>query len=262
MAVVYVKSFWMQKRDNLPEEYEDAIEIDKEENSFAIADGATEGIFSREWAEILVENFLVNPTEQLDANWMQACYEKFRERVTEKELPWHAENKLITQGAFSTLATLKIDEARNFFQLIAIGDSCVFWHDNEGIHFFPYRTVEEFSNRPYLLCTLPYNNSESLERQCIINNEFSEGSTTFFLATDALSCWFIKDCLDGNKPWEELDRINSTEEFENYINLLRDSKAIKNDDVSLIIVSYSYSCEVDNRGLSHDERLQYSHTES
>lgn len=255
MDKTIIKYFFNQKNGSTVEEYEDAFSINEKALTFAISDGATEATFSKEWSSILVENFTSNPTDYVSVEWLQNSLKKFNDIISTKNLPWHAELKLSTQGAFATLATLQIDIKSNTFCLSAIGDSCVFWLDNEGVHLFPYRSVEEFQNRPYLLCSLQHNNAEGIVNQRQVIEKLSKGRTLFFMATDALACWFVSEYINKKEPWVELLTISNQDEFESFIKELRTKMLIKNDDVTLIIIGYDNNCEVGNNGLSINEPI-------
>ena len=52
------RTFWLPRRGNSPEEYEDAFALDDASGRYAVADGATEGCFTGLWARLLVEDFV------------------------------------------------------------------------------------------------------------------------------------------------------------------------------------------------------------
>lgn len=54
-------TFRLHKRGNAPEEYEDAAAADLPAGRFAVADGATESSFAREWAKILADGIGLSP---------------------------------------------------------------------------------------------------------------------------------------------------------------------------------------------------------
>src|SRR3954453_9104554 len=69
---VTVTSFALPKSGNTPEEYEDAFypewqgERVLDRIRIAVADGATEGSFSRVWARMLAESFHATPSLQFE----------------------------------------------------------------------------------------------------------------------------------------------------------------------------------------------------
>ena len=60
----------------------------------------------------------------------------------------------------------------------------------------------------------------------------------FFLATDALAQWFLKQIEDQGRPWETLAAVCEGDEegFAAWIDTLRDEKEIRNDDVTLLVI--------------------------
>ena len=55
------QSFFLPKRGNAAEEYEDAFAGDPASGRFAIADGASESCFAAAWAKIVVESYVKTP---------------------------------------------------------------------------------------------------------------------------------------------------------------------------------------------------------
>lgn len=255
MEVRIINSFKTSKRGNLQEEYEDAYDISEDNSIIAISDGATEASFSKEWAQILVEYFVNNPVENITGEWLEELYSIFNAKVDISKLPWHAQNKIIEQGSYATLTGVYIDIEGKSLTSVSIGDSCLFWIDESGVHTFPFRSVEEFNSRPYLINTLKYNNVELSNEayQKVIHYEFDLGITRLYLATDALSCWFVKEYCNNREPWKALDGLTKELEFINLIDELRDSGDLKNDDVTLIIVEVINNREGNNSGISIDE---------
>jgi hypothetical protein len=60
----------------------------------------------------------------------------------------------------------------------------------------------------------------------------------FFLATDALSCWFLAECEAGRKPWESLASLRSREDFAAFVDRLRKARSLKNDDTTLLVFTW------------------------
>lgn len=257
MILTILGAFKTNKFGNSSDEYEDSFAISSDRFKIAISDGATEASFSKEWAEILVNYFINNPPEKVTNEWLEAVYAKFISSINISKLPWYAQNKVIEQGSYATLSGIKIDNEGGNFIGLAVGDSCIFWVDSEGYHLFPFRNVEEFNSRPFLISTMKQNNDEidNEKNQKIINNKLSSGKTVFYLMTDALACWFVGECCKGNIPWNELDNIKDEENFLSFISELRNSKALKNDDVTLVMLEVIGDSGVDNSVLSINERI-------
>lgn len=255
MEIRIINRFKTSKRGNSQEEYEDAYAISKDNSKIAISDGATEASFSKEWAQILVNHFVNNPVEIITSEWLEELYNIFNAKVDISKLPWYAQNKIIEQGSYATLTGVYIDIEDESFTFISIGDSCLFLVDENGVYSFPFRSVEEFNSRPYLISTLKYNNFELNNKvyQKSRHDKFQLGRTRLYLATDALSCWLVKEHCSNREPWKILDELMEQSEFINLIDKLRDSGDLKNDDVTLIIVEVINNREENNSGISINE---------
>ncbi len=245
------QAFWLPKEGNSWEEYEDAYwperQVDQKADafSFAVADGATETSFSGVWAKILVraycrgqlsERKLSKSLPRLQSAWLK--------RVSGKPLPWYAEEKL-RSGAFSSLLGLTVKffpgEGRAAeWQAIAIGDSCLFQvRGHNLITAFPLTHFEQFNSRPYLLSSNPTYNSY-LARNIVRAVGSWETDDAFYLMTDALACWFLKTIECGEKPWEIVRDLATSDQiapFAEWITELRKVGAIRNDDVTLLRVN-------------------------
>jgi hypothetical protein len=246
---VLVEPHWIQKRGSSSEEFEDAVcppersEFDQANVRCAVADGATESIFARRWAEQLVFAVchhelslqrLSSGIPQLRANW--------REWLVGKTLPWYADEKA-RQGAFAALVAVELTEnettgpQQGDWHAVAVGDSCLFHIRGEDILVrFPIDKAESFDNRPVLICSLGTDETE-------VNEEYRSGKWTqgdlFYLMSDALACWFIKHIDAGGRP-SDIPNHNSAGEiasFKDWVESLRDQGLIRNDDCTMLRVT-------------------------
>ena len=245
----YLKAFWLPKEGSTKSEYEDAFFPLKERNypiakrpRFAIADGATEASFSRLWARLLVCGFVrqrlgLPPTpEQL-----KPMQERWKSKVSGKSLAWYAEEKL-AYGAFAALLGLEFSEVHEETETVrtwkatAAGDCClVHVRADDIIGAFPIGDSALFNNRPDLLGSMTAANGPEKELVKTLYGTWG-CDDAFFLMTDALACWFFKDREAGNKPWIVLRNLDTQGQvsFHEFVTGLRNSKAMKNDDVTLL----------------------------
>jgi hypothetical protein len=59
----------------------------------------------------------------------------------------------------------------------------------------------------------------------------------FYLATDALSAWFLADNEAGRRPWETLRDLGTADaplSFADWVRMLRSRGVMRNDDVTLV----------------------------
>lgn len=241
---VTAKTFWMPKRGNAIEEYEDAAfpfeHFDAEVVEFkcAVADGATETSFAGLWAQLLVEGFA-------EKHPLKALRERWNADVRQRDLPWYAEEKL-EKGAYAALAGLHLKKGRgkkNSFSMEATGDCCVFHvRENQMIASFPMLRSEQFNNSPALICSHEDARVDAQMEKLSKKGEWKDGDT-FFLLSDALACWALKREEDMQDVANVLQNIETQEDLMRLVeeerqSILEDGRAaMKNDDVTLLCVT-------------------------
>ena len=233
---IVTHTFWIQKHGNEENEYEDSFHTEKMKKCFrcAVADGATEATYSGMWAEMVVRYlcnikfFKKGAFTPFSGIQFQKLQKEWFEKVFSKPLPWFAENKA-RQGAFATVLGIEL-HCSNHWRAVAVGDSCLFQvREDKVVIMFPIFASINFNNRPSLLSSNP--NSEVVVQS--IDGTWQTGDT-FYLMTDALACWFIKEIEKGQKPWHSLQHFSDNSKFRNWVELLRDRNEIRNDDVTLM----------------------------
>ena len=245
---------WLPKDGNSPEEYEDAFRVAIPDSGevtdggvalVAVADGASESAFAREWAQALVEAFVSRPpnlcdlTEDTLQAWLATPRERWSEQVPWDLLPWHGEAKART-GAFATLVGLTFeaapgDSSQLRWQALAVGDSCLFVvRDGQLAVSFPLEDAAEFGNAPSLICSNPA--SEALAWDGLGRHEGEcRAGDLFILASDALSCWFLSGAAAGERPWEALAALGPPD-WEAWVGEQRHEGLMRNDDTTLVAI--------------------------
>ncbi len=257
---VIVKIYCTPKRGNTADEYEDAYRPENEgeysDRVFyaAMADGASEGYLSGKWADILVREFIdgqngnqplinfVGETYPIWGKYLEDYLEK--RRLDQRPIQWYEEPGL-ENGAFSTFVGLTLLDGPNAYDktwiAAAIGDTCIFqFRQSELICSFPMRKAESFNAWPALISSNPANNR--LLPENIKNKEgLWECDDTFFIMSDAISAWFLKEHEANRQPYELLQEIiaSGKDSFLSWIEELRDKNEIRNDDVTLMSLSVS-----------------------
>jgi len=250
-----IDSSWLPKEGNTLLEYEDALypkitgSFENENVTVAVSDGASESLLSGKWAEFLVRLSCKKSSclENLDVFINRSCrgwrlwlksYIKTRERNS-KPIQWYEEPGL-NAGAFASLLCLNLhdeNEDGTNWDAIALGDSCLFQvRDSELITSFPIASSSQFDNRPYLLSSNPINNTHVLKHAKRLTGQWKKNDS-FFLMTDALAAWFIKQVEDGETPWISiLDSATAkyVQPLRELVKYLRERGTIRNDDVSVI----------------------------
>lgn len=228
------------KQGNDPCECEDSFCV--ADSSFAVADGASDGIYSDVWARILANSYC----RETPANWNSDAFsewiarrpriewEEWQTEVSAKELPWFAREKL-RNGSFATLAGVTFaPDLTGAWQACSYGDACLFVVRNDSLlHSFPITSSESFGNNPPLIPTLTGVSTEYFQ----IINGCAEAGDRFYLTTDALAQWFLAEVERNEKPWVAFDTgILSDDDLKSFVNEYRGHKLLKNDDVALIAI--------------------------
>jgi hypothetical protein len=239
-------SFWLPKRGHTAEEYEDACAADVPRGRFAIADGASESSFARQWARLLVQGFVQAPAAAPDrwADWLPAQQECWRVDVGDKPLPWYAETK-VQQGAFATFLGVTVEPSgllrRPRWQAVAVGDSCCFHLRGERLRqAFPAKHSDEFGTAPWLVGsrTPP---GEALDGKAVRAKGVWHTGDRLWLMTDALAQWFLQQVEAGLAPWQELGALLAAEDphpaFAAWIERQREAHGLRNDDVTWLAIS-------------------------
>ncbi len=243
-----IETFWIQKNGNTKGEYEDAWWIPRSTQlgeriaRCAVADGATDAVFSRLWARILTRSFgkgqfAPDPPDSVTISWTR-CSNLWKRAVRGRKLPWYAEEKA-RSGAYAALVGLELVVGEGgdggSWNALACGDSCLFQvRDSELINAFPLTRSDEFTNSPILLCSLGPRDDDATHVR------FTSGGwitgDRFYLMTDALANWFVANWEAGGRPWGALFDIGESP-FSEWLNALRASRQIKNDDCTLISIT-------------------------
>lgn len=232
----------LPKSGNALSEYEDAFcySPHREADVFrlAVADGATEASFSRQWARLLVRAYcdgqfaddaLRMAFPELQSKWLA--------KVSAKPLPWYAEEKL-QMGAYSSLMGLTLhapmENEVGKWEALAIGDSCLFKIQNkELIVKWPLDSSAQFNNSPILLSTKSENNDGLVVPQQT-SGKWSPGDL-FYLMTDAMAQYYLQVVEQGGLPESAMPDLSSAE-FSEYVAGLRSSGQMRNDDVTFLRV--------------------------
>ncbi len=234
-----VASFRCPKLGNSEAEYEDAIATNKSRLRFAVADGASESSFARLWAGLLVKAFVrgqitpltfLSDIAPLQVRWLR--------RVGSRSLPWYTQQKVAT-GAFAAFAGLSFESGRKrVWRSVAVGDCCMLQTRGDRLlHAFPMSTASEFTNRPLLVGSNPTSNLRAIESIQTDMGKWERGDG-FLLASDAMAAYLLGRLADEGRPLSAIITFGGSEMgFRAWIDELRASRAIRNDDISLMVIN-------------------------
>jgi hypothetical protein len=247
---LFAQAFWLPKAGSTEDEFEDAFwpmrlpsdgEEERSDFRIAIADGASETSFSALWAKLLVRSYAKGRLipERFEPA-LKGLQQRWYTIVTRRPLPWYAEEK-VKLGAAAALLGLHLRERAakrhgGRWEATALGDCCLMQvRAGRVIKRFPIERASQFSNSPFLLSSNPSACEGWPERMRHATGRWL-AEDCFYLMTDALAAWFLREKEDGHTPWEPLRALETggTPVFLDWIAQLRSAKRIRNDDVTLV----------------------------
>jgi hypothetical protein len=162
---------------------------------------------------------------ETDANWLDPAPAVL--------LPAQCDSKE-AEAASSPTATA------GHWRALAIGDTCLFHvRENAMIEVGPLQKSDEFDSRPVLLASRGPQQLAGSDTHVRMLGGTWRSQDTFYLVTDALAKWMLEQHEAGVSPWQVLQELGTDAEevpFERLIADLRSSKALHNDDTTLLRV--------------------------
>lgn len=218
-----------------------------------VADGATEGVLAGEWANITLKSLskaagaIHTPDDVMPhLNEAVQTWGRFKRLSTVNGtkpltvLPAWLEDEAVARGAFATACVAWFSDDGEW-NGAAIGDSCLFHlRQDELVKAWPLSTSSEFNNNPYLVSSEAAFNVDLAKHIKICGSRW-EREDHFYFATDALACWILKRYENQDSPWTKLasfDAIAAPEEFSEFVKNLREAGEIRNDDTTLVRVTF------------------------
>jgi hypothetical protein len=236
------RALWTPKRGNTEKQWEDAFDFVASAGVIAVADGAGAGIFSKLWANLLLESYIKGPVPLDDPaaveRWIGEQRAVWAKRVDYPNQRWSIQMRLDQTCGAATFLGLAIGdqpegpEGAAPWRAAAVGDVCLF-HVREGqlIDSFPVARSSDFGTTPPIFQSKPM---QPMPAAIIRDGALLPGDL-LLIATDALAQYLLSAVEAGNPPewcrfWD-LDQELWRQEIE----ALRDREAIVNDDCTLVV---------------------------
>lgn len=205
--------FCSPKKGSKKTEYEDAFSplysVGYSSNiiRLAIADGATESSFSKEWADILVDHFSQDEKFDLrNTDYLSLLSTQWGGNIKNDDLPWYAQSKL-KHGAHVAFLGITVALDKQKVIAIAVGDCCFFIiRDNKLISAFPLVDASQFNNTPDLIASDKGQNITLPKKIINFETDIQQGDL-LLMASDAFSAWFLSEVKKNNKPWNFIKEI-------------------------------------------------------
>lgn len=235
-----MSAFGLPKAGNAGAEYEDAYYPAGPGGyagallRFAVADGASEGMYSGAWAKLLVKVF----GRDQDESWLERSFRSWdswqrhelESRIARgRPLQWYEEPGW-RAGAFAAFLGLNLSE--DGWKATAVGDCCLFLLRAHRLHqAFPLDASRSFGNRPALLCSRRAGN-----RGLVLQEAGGRvvARDRFYLMTDALACYFLREKERGTGLGPVIATLEG--DFDRHVPSLRAAALLKNDDVTMVSI--------------------------
>jgi hypothetical protein len=259
----FVAQYLVPKDGHSPEQCEDAFAVlpvvvpaeqVNEPIVAVVCDGASESLLARDWAGLLAGHVAqrvhgrrgrlrsVRDAASAIGSAIRAWDTHLadylaRREIEGKPVAWY-EQPGLERGAYATVLAVCVEpyETGWRWRAAALGDTCLF-HVRKGseARAFPLTHALEFDTSPALA------NSRNTDIDLMVRNiAFAGGDCVMgdalFLATDALAAWFLREAEGGGQPWMDLRGFadKTLEDFAQFVDNLRTSGAMRNDDVALV----------------------------
>jgi hypothetical protein len=220
-------AYWAPKSATPEAEWEDGAAYSRRTGRFAIADGASAGSGSREWAYTLVRDFVATGGALTNFDsWLAATRAGFDPRSAEFPPPrvpdWVRASNEHT-GAYATFLGAHLESAR--LRAVAVGDCCLFHVTATGVRTFPLASASDFGSQPSLVASRADASAPALTYQADL-----APADVVLAATDALAQWVLTD-IAANLP--VLLGIGHRG-FRDLCGDLRAGRHMRDDDVTLL----------------------------
>jgi hypothetical protein len=241
-----LRVLWAPKGGNDEKEWEDGYASNAGNGVVALADGAGDGIFSKLWADLLLESFVALPIALDDAAvvepWIEAKRRAWFEAIRYPEQRWSIQMKIDRSCGAATFIALVLDPVTDpgedpaaaiGWTAWAVGDACLF-HVRGGqlTASFPVAASSEFGTTPQLY------QSKALRQTplaVVTRGELGPDDQIFF-ATDAVAQRLLAEVESGTPPdWGRFWNLDQ-EAWRQELVALRQQNAIVNDDCTLLVV--------------------------
>ena len=254
MVTFSVKAWWTPKGGYTVAEYEDAYRIseptDTEPLRVAVADGATGATFSALWAGLLSADCASGQlTPETLPQRVPVLAREWTARVQSEPLPWYAQAKVSSEGSHAALLGLSLSPETGDYKVFAVGD-CALFHIRPTnvstntyklVSAFPYARWNDFSGTPVLIGTKSTTQA-NINSHLVVQQGTVKPGDALYAMSDALAAWFLRETEKERAPWSwfaPLDQPSGDATLSSMIRELRDSKRLKNDDVTVVRIQVS-----------------------
>lgn len=222
---------------------EDAFAYSDTSGLAAVCDGASSAFASRLWAQLLAQGFVADSPLGLDYQGLVGWAESVAGRWSEA-IPWQALNVFqeakAREGSAATLVGLEVTPSQRqptsgTWRCLALGDSCLFRvSDGALAEKLPVSRSADFSLSTPLLYTERDSIRQDLPGAVRGQGTWQQGDC-FFLLTDAIAQWFLREDERGKAPWTTLMSLDEAS-FRAFVKEKQARREMRQDDVTAFMV--------------------------
>jgi len=235
---INIKGFITSKKSELYSDCADNYAINIEHNKFSISDGVSKSFFPKIWSDILVNKYVNQKVWKDNNEFIVESQKEWQSKID--EIVNHPETKWFTKSqynrkdpALATFVGLQFLESDQKWIAHALGDSFLFFIPKSSTEI---ETQLSSKSEPIVFDNFPdYFSSITIHPQKgkvkIKERPIIEG--TFYLMTDALAEWFIKDT---EQAVQKLKNIQNQEQFIVTIEDERNTNRLNDDDCAILII--------------------------
>jgi hypothetical protein len=240
------RALWTPKGGNAEAEWEDGYAQNAPNGVVAVADGAGDGIFSKLWADLLLDSFVARPLPLEDPAafepWIQDRRRAWFQAIRYPEQRWSIQAKIDRSCGAATFVALVLDpiepgaespSGATGWTAWAVGDACLFHiRDGQLLACFPMSASQDFGTAPSLYQSKALRPTPAA---VTTRGELRPDDIIVF-ATDALAQRMLADVESGSPPdWGRFWNLDQ-EVWRGEIAALRQQNAIVNDDCTVLVL--------------------------
>lgn len=223
---------------------EDAFAYSDTRGLVAVSDGASNAFESRLWARLLAQGFVADSPLGLGDDGLLSWTDSVACRWSEA-IPWEAlsvfQEAKAREGSASTLVGLELTTSSRpsttgTWRCLALGDSCLFQVSGDRLaEKLPVSRSADFGLRTPLLYTERDSNRQNIPAAVRWHGTWQQGDC-FFLLTDAIAQWFLREDERGAAPWKTLMSLDEAG-FPAFVKEKRARHQMRQDDVTAFMVA-------------------------
>lgn len=254
------RTFWSQKRGNDPGMWEDAYAVNESGTVAVVCDGASDGIFCRDWAARMAARFATDRPDLSDraavGAWVTAARNDWRAAIDYPGLRWSQQNKVNETGASATLIGLEVGAPREggdrVWRATAVGDACLI-HVRSPTEWlaFPLTAADQFNSAPTLLRT----KLGMIAPHATFAGGTCRAGDLFLLATDAVAGKLLADAAEKEIDWEGFAAM-SPEAWLAEFDEFRDAGKMVNDDCTLLVLRVAPGVPAEPHSMTENDQTQ------